>query len=96
MGINSALNFSLAHQLIKKTEYISIAKHIHDMKLPSSINNYFSYKDLNKILSFMMIDKKNNSKKINLILLKQIGKAIFDKQYANTIIKKFLKKELSN
>ena len=40
-------------------------------KLPSNIKNYFSYKDLNKILTFMMKDKKNVSKKINLILLKK-------------------------
>ena len=44
----------------------------------------------------MMTDKKNNSKKINLILLKRIGSAIINRQYANSIIKKFLKNELVN
>ena len=44
----------------------------------------------------MMKDKKNNSKKINLILLKNIGNTIFNNQYDVIKIKKFLKKELTN
>ena len=41
------------------------------MKLPLSIKNYFSLKNLNSILLFMTKDKKNTSQKINLILLKK-------------------------
>ena len=96
LGINTALRFSLANRLIKKIEYQSIIKHINKMKLPSNINGYFSIKNINKIISFMMTDKKNNSKKINLILLKRIGSAIINRQYTNSIIKKFLKNELVN
>jgi len=40
--------------------------------LPSKINKYFKIKDLNKILSFMTKDKKNNSNKISLVLLKKL------------------------
>ena len=44
----------------------------------------------------MMKDKKNISKKINLILLKKIGSAVINNQYNNLKIKRFLKKELAN
>ena len=96
LGIITALRFSLNVRLIKIREYEAIIRHIHGLKLPSNIRTYFSFKNLNKILSFMIKDKKNNSKKINLILLKGIGSAAINYQYDKLIIKKFLKKELFN
>ena len=51
-------------------------------------------KDLSKILSFMKKDKKNNTKKINLILLKKIGSPIYKFQFDKKKITTFLKKEL--
>ena len=44
----------------------------------------------------MMKDKKNNSDKINLVLLKKIGLPIFDKQYSKKNIEFFLKNYLRN
>ena len=44
----------------------------------------------------MIKDKKNNSKKINLVLLKNIGKPIFKKQYSKKKVNLFLKKFLTN
>ena len=44
----------------------------------------------------MMKDKKNTTKKINLILLKKIGFAAVNNQYSNKHIKNFLKQELIN
>ena len=44
----------------------------------------------------MVNDKKNNSDKINLILLKKIGFPIIKKQYNKKTIYQFLKKELTN
>jgi 3-dehydroquinate synthase len=96
LGINTALKFSLNSRLIKKDEYQSIIKHINRMKLPSNIKNYFSIKDLSKIIYFMMKDKKNNTKKINLILIKKIGSMTIDNQYDIIKINKFLKQELTN
>ena len=96
LGIITALRFSLNVRLIKIRAYESIIRHVHDMKLPSNIKTYFSPKNLNTILSFMMKDKKNISKKINLILLKKIGSAVINNQYDNLKIKTFLKKELAN
>ena len=96
LGIITALKFSLNLDIIKIKEYEVIIRHIHNMKLPSNIKSYFSSKNLNTILSFMMKDKKNISKKINLILLKKIGLAVINNQYDNLKIKTFLKKELAN
>jgi 3-dehydroquinate synthase/shikimate kinase/3-dehydroquinate synthase len=70
-------------------------KHVLSMNLPKDIKDYFSHKNLNTILTFMMKDKKNISDKINLILLKQIGSTIIDNEYNYLKIKKFLKKELT-
>ena len=96
LGIITALKFGLDIKLIKNKEYKQIMQHILKMKLPSNIKNYFLLKDLNKILSFMVRDKKNISKKINLILLKKIGTTLIDNEYSKLKIKKFLKKELAN
>ena len=96
LGIITALKFSLDVRLIKISEYQEIIKHIQKIKLPSNIKTHFSYKDLNIILSFMIKDKKNTSKKINLILLKKIGSTAINNHYNNLKIKRFLKKELAN
>ena len=51
-----------------------IKKHYHDLNLPVHIKKYFKKNDVSKIVSFMKRDKKNFSSKLNLILLKKIGK----------------------
>ena len=96
LGITSALKFGLKNKIIKTKEFQKIINHIVKMKLPLSIKNYFSLKNLNSILLFMTKDKKNTSQKINLILLKKIGSTIIKNQYDISIIKKFLKTELVN
>ena len=96
LGMKTALNFSFRENILSKSEYNLIVNHIDNSILPSSIKKYFSIKDLNKILSFMIKDKKNNSEKINLVLLKKIGKPIFNKQYSKKKLGLFMKKFLSN
>ena len=96
LGLKTALNFSLINNLIEKKEYTSIINHIYNSKLPSSINKYFKKKDLNKILNFMTKDKKNNSQKINLVLLKKIGSPIINREYSKKRLGLFLKNELRN
>ena len=44
----------------------------------------------------MIKDKKNNSDKINLILLKRIGKPLLNLKFQKAILSKFLKDELTN
>ncbi len=96
LGMKTALSFSFKENMLSKSEYNLIINHIDNFGLPSSIKKYFSIKDCNKILSFMIKDKKNYSEKINLVLLKKIGKPIFNKQYSKKNISLFLKKFLSN
>tara|TARA_S200000501_G_scaffold376182_1_gene430319 strand:- start:255 stop:1361 length:1107 start_codon:yes stop_codon:yes gene_type:complete len=96
LGIKTALNFSLEKKLIKKDDHNSIINHIKNSKLPSSIKNFFKLRDLNKIISFMLKDKKNNSDKISLVLLKKIGLPLINKEYDKKNIALFLKKELSD
>ena len=96
LGIVTALQFSLNVKLIKLNQCKFITNHIVKAGLPSNIKDYFSKKDLNKILKFMTKDKKNSSKKINLILLKKIGSAVIDNEYTNIKIHDFLKRKLIN
>ena len=44
----------------------------------------------------MSVDKKNQSKKVNLILLRKIGTPIIDKEFGMNKLRIFLKKELSH
>ena len=46
------------------------------------------------MIKFMKSDKKNNSSKINLILIKSIGKILIKMKFNELKIKKFLTKEL--
>ena len=96
LGIVTSLKFSLEMKLIKPNEYNQIIQHIIKLNLPSDVKKFFTPKRLDAILTFMMKDKKNISKKINLILLKKIGLTAINNEYTNVKIKKFLKKQLTN
>ena len=96
LGMNSALRFSKNIKILSTKEYQSIINHFKSSKLPFNINDYFKLKDINKIISYMMTDKKNYSKKINLILLKKIGNTDINKEFSTNKIKFFLKMELAN
>ncbi len=94
LGILSALKFSIEERILNFKDYQRIINHIDSSRLPKKIKKYFSEKDAKKILSFMIKDKKNNTEKINLILLKKIGSPIISKSYDKNKLKMFLKKEL--
>ena len=96
LGISTALKFSYSMKLIKFKDFNYIIKHIYNLKLPSNIKNYFSINDLNKILNFMYKDKKNVSKKINLILIKKIGNPIIKKNFNKKHLKPFFQEQLIN
>ena len=70
--------------------------HIKKIDFRLSVNKIFKKKDINRILSFMLNDKKNVSNKINLVLLKGIGSPIINKPFHQSEIKKFFLKELIN
>ena len=96
LGMKSAIKFSLLKNFINKKEYDLIFNHLENEKFPRSIKNYFKLKDLNMIISFMIKDKKNNSDKIKLMLIKKIGSPIIDREYSKKNLNLFLKKELTN
>ncbi|MDC6470213.1 3-dehydroquinate synthase [Candidatus Pelagibacter sp. Uisw_099_02] len=94
LGIKTAAKFSLLNNILDIKEFNLIENHLNKLNLPKNINKFFSIKHLNKILSFMKKDKKNNTHKINLVLLKKIGSPIYKLQFNEKNISLFLKKEL--
>ena len=96
LGIYSALKFSLKNKIMNLSEYNLIIAHLKKAKLSYEINRYFSKKDSKKIVSYMQKDKKNNSKKINLVLLKKIGVVDLKRKFDNKKILLFIKNNLIN
>ena len=96
LGIMSAIKFSLNNHLLSANEFNLIKNHFIKARLPMALNHFLKDKDLNKIISFMIIDKKNNTKKINLVLLKKIGQPIFNLNFHGKKLYSFLKNELNN
>ena len=94
LGIVSAAKFSIENNILRKKDYEQIINHVNNLKIPVDLNFYFKKKDINSIIKYMKSDKKNNSSKINLILIKNIGKTILDLRYDQSEIKKFLTNEL--
>ena len=95
LGIKTAAKFSLLNKILNKKEFELISNHLDNLNLPRNIDKYFSIKNLNTILYFIKKDKKNNSKKINLVLLKKIGSPVYKLQFNEKNINIFLKKELT-
>jgi len=96
LGIKTAAKFSLQNKFLNLKDFKLIENHLKQLNLPRDIRKFLSKKNLNQILSFMKKDKKNNNKKINLVLLKKIGSPIHDLQFNENKINLFLKKELIN
>ena len=94
LGIKTATKFSLLNKILNINEYNLIENHLNKLNLPNNIYKFFSIKDLNKILSFIKKDKKNNTNKINLVLLKKIGYPLYKMQFDSKKINLFLRKEL--
>ena len=79
-----------------KNDFKLIQNHLVNYKLPINLKKFFLSKDVKKILSFIEKDKKNSDKKINLVLLKKIGKPIYNLKFNYKKLHSFLKKELIN
>jgi len=94
LGIMTAAKFSLSNNILDIKEFNLIENHLKKLSLPKNINKFFSIKNLGKILSFMKKDKKNNTNKVNLVLLKKIGSPIYKLQFDEKKINLFLRKEL--
>ncbi len=96
LGIISASKFSFKNNLLPKNEFELIKNHLTKIKLPLKLKKNFLNKNIKDILSFMKKDKKNSSRKINLVLLKKIGKPIFNLNFESKKLYSFLNKELND
>ena len=94
LGIKTATKFSLSNNILNVKEFDLIENHLNKFKLPRNVNKFFSIKNLDKILSFMKKDKKNDTNKLNLVLLKKIGSPIYNLQFDEKKIHLFLRREL--
>ena len=89
-----ASKFSFLNKLLHKNDFQLIKNHLINFNLLKKLNNNFFLKNIRNILNFMKKDKKNTGKKINLVLLKKIGKPIFNLDYSENKIKSFIKDKL--
>ena len=94
LGIVSSAKFSFGNKILNKKDYEEIINHITNLKIPVNLSHYFKKKDAGSIIKYMKADKKNNSSKINLILIKKIGKIILGSKFKETKIRKFISREL--
>ena len=94
LGIKTAAKFSLSNNILSVKEFDLIENHLSKLNLPRNLNKFFSIKNLDKILSFMKKDKKNDTNKLNLVLLKKIGSPIYKLQFDEKKIHLFLRREL--
>ena len=96
LGIISSAKFSLLNKILSQNIYDKIIDHIRELNLSFNLNKFFKRKEINLIVRYMKSDKKNNNKRINLILIKNFGKIILNKRFNEKQIKNFLKSELNN
>jgi 3-dehydroquinate synthase len=73
MGMMMATKFSYIKKLCSLDTLDKLKKIYSSNNLKYDIKKYFKKSEYNKIANYMSSDKKNNDKKINLILLKKIG-----------------------
>ena len=92
-GIFSAAKFSNVFKFLNINDYELLISHLSKLGFVN-LNKLFTKKNLNKIISFMIFDKKNYNNKINLITLKQIGKVNISNQFTSKEVKKFINSKL--
>ncbi len=74
IGMMIAIKLSVLKKICSKNTLLEIKNIYKNNKLNYELRNKFKNIKINKLLNFMQNDKKNNDKKINLILLRKIGK----------------------
>ena len=82
--------------LLNKKDFNLIKNHLFQFKLNKRLKKILSNKNLMNVISFMKKDKKNSSKKINLVLLKKIGKPKINLHFSHNKLYNFLKNDLIN
>ena len=76
----------IAINTLKKDEMEDIINHFNKVGLPTKYKKNYD----NKIFKIISSDKKNQNKKINLVLLKKIGKSYFERGLSISKIKKLI------
>ncbi len=94
IGLKNAVEFSKNCKLLKNKFYKLIINHLNKIPLNKSFKQLFNAKDIDKIVTFMKSDKKNSSKNINIILIKNFGIIKTNNQISQNSLKKFLRSEL--
>jgi len=89
LGILTASKFSNKENLLPKNELNLIESHLRELKY-GNLKSYFKKNNITKILDFMIKDKKNINKNINLILLKRIAKPVLNNMYSHIKVENFL------
>tara|TARA_Y100000591_G_scaffold140134_1_gene120398 strand:+ start:869 stop:1975 length:1107 start_codon:yes stop_codon:yes gene_type:complete len=74
IGMLLAIKLSVKKNICAKKTLEDVEKIYLSNKLPSKLSNYLNRKQIKNVSKLMINDKKNNDEKINLILLKRIGK----------------------
>ena len=94
IGMILATRLSYAKKVCSKQTLDKIENLYLNHKLLKKFLNFLNKKNINTMVNFMEVDKKNYDKKINLILLKRIGKTTRPGEYrlSPNEIKKILKK----
>ena len=95
LGIKNAAEFSFNKKFLSEQRLNTILTHINKIGMNSKIEKLFKKKHASKIINYMKIDKKNNSNKINLILIKDFGKLIVDFQISPSKLKIYITKSLN-
>ncbi len=95
LGIKNAVEFSFEKKFLSKKKFNTILSHINRIEMKPKIKTLFKKKHVSKIMNYMKSDKKNNSNKINLILIKDFGKIIVDFQIIPSNLKKYISNSLN-
>jgi len=94
IGMILAVKFSLIKKICSYNTYKDIIDIYEKNNLTYNLNIFFKKNEYNQIIDLMNNDKKNDDKKINLILIKKIGQITSPGMYKYTTqeIKNVLKK----
>ena len=92
LGMFVASELSCIRKILSPKDLDLIRKHYSDLNLIKNIKKYFNKNKIKKIIYFMKKDKKNTNEKINLILLKKIGRTTKPKEISlsENEVKKFI------
>ena len=92
LGMMIASELSNKIKILPIKDLLLIQKHYSNLKLPMFIKKTFKKNEVKKIINFMNKDKKNIDEKINLIVLKKIGKTTRPREFSlkSSEIKNFL------